>query len=172
MLRVTMLLLLIHETWAHPCDAEAMSACPFDGGASLGACLQDPAKHESKTELGAECKEWIALHEVCASNLGSGACGGTSFTDDALLCLQQWTKRTDLTAECAEKVPELVVKERVLDDAAQKKRDQRKRAREKAAAEVRKLNEQNEASTTKKKKTTTKKTSKKSKSMDIDDTEL
>ena len=165
------LLLLASESGAHPCDAEGAAACPFDGGKALGACLKDKSQHEVVTELSSDCEAFLKLHDVCAENLASGTCTGTHYTDDAMLCLGQWMKRTELTAECAALVPEIVVKERVLDDAAIKKRDKRKRAREKAAAQVRKLNEENaEADAPKSSKK--KKTSKKSRSVDIDDTDL
>ena len=50
---------LLHAASAHPCDNEAMKACPFDGGKVLGACLNDPSKHEEKVEISAECADFM-----------------------------------------------------------------------------------------------------------------
>mmetsp|Transcript_15139 Transcript_15139/g.45870 ORF Transcript_15139/g.45870 Transcript_15139/m.45870 type:complete len:175 (+) Transcript_15139:41-565(+) len=168
-LLLLLLPLLALQTRAHPCDAEALAACPFEGGAALGACLRDPSKHETATALSAACLDFLTLHERCAANLASGACGGTAYTDDALLCLSQWTKRSELSDDCAPLVPEPVVKERVLDAAAQKKRDARKRARNKAADEVRAMNG-DPPKTPKVAKKRVKKT--KPKHVDVDDTDL
>lgn len=135
-----MMMMMATNVDGHPCDAEHQKACPFDGGASLGRCLRDPSKHESPTEISSGCQAFLDLHESCESNLISGTCGGTMYTDDALLCLTQWLKKEDLTEECAAALPaEEKKEERVLDEEALAKRERRKRARAKAAEEVRKL---------------------------------
>lgn len=152
----TALLALVSRTaWSHPCDPEAATACPFDGGARLGLCLRDPSKHEAETSISAECQAFLDLHDACAENLDSGTCGGTKYSDDTVLCLTQWLNRNDLTDSCKAALPEPEApKEKVLDEEAQRKRDARKRARAKAADEVRKLSkkQEEEASTKKKKK--------------------
>lgn len=129
---------------SHPCDPEAATACPFDGGASLGVCLRDPTKHEAEIEISADCQAFLDLMTKCDVNLASGTCSGTAYTDDAILCLTQWLNKADLTEECKSALPEeKKAEERVLDEEALAKRARRKRARAKAAEEVRKLNEQN-----------------------------
>lgn len=134
--------MLLRGANAHSCDAEAATACPFDGGRALGACLRDPTKHESPTEISAECQVFLDLHTKCETNLASGTCGGTAYTDDAILCLTQWLNKADLTEECKAALPEeKPAEERVLDEEALAKRARRKRARAKAAEEVRKFTE-------------------------------
>ena len=156
MCRVFGLVVVALAPWAaeaHPCDQEAMTACPFDGGAALGACLTTPSKHEAETALSAECATFVKLHETCAAEFAGGTCGGSAFTDDALLCLTSWMNPADLSPACAGALPakeEEEVKE--LSQAQKNKRAARKRAREKAAEEVRQLNEKNAGKTTTKKK--------------------
>ena len=84
---------LLHVASAHPCDAEAMKACPFDGGKALGVCLNDPSKHEEKVEISAECTAFMQLHETCATEFAGGTCGGSAFTDDARLLGQNQARR-------------------------------------------------------------------------------
>ena len=129
---------------AHPCDAEAATACPFDGGAALGVCLTTPSKHEVATTLSPECETFVAMHGACAAEFAGGTCGGSAYTEDAVLCLTSWMSPGDVSAGCAAALPakeEAVVQE--LDEATLLKRAKRKRAREKAAEEVRQLNEKN-----------------------------
>mmetsp|Transcript_859 Transcript_859/g.2530 ORF Transcript_859/g.2530 Transcript_859/m.2530 type:complete len:174 (+) Transcript_859:182-703(+) len=160
--RVLALLALAASASGHACDNEAMTACPFDGGAALGKCLQDPAKHEATTELSEECKGFIALHKTCEAEFAGGTCGGSAFTDDAVLCLTSWMNPADLSSECAAALPAKEEKvEAEVDEATLLKRAKRKRAREKAAEEVRKLNEKNSGGSSKKKTATKKKRSKK-----------
>ena len=96
---------LLHVASAHPCDAEAMKACPFDGGKALGACLNDPSKHEEKVEISAECTAFMTLHETCSAEFAGGTCGGSAFTYDALLCLTSWMNPADVAAACAAALP-------------------------------------------------------------------
>ncbi|KAJ1460813.1 hypothetical protein M885DRAFT_508251 [Pelagophyceae sp. CCMP2097] len=139
----TMLLVLggLGAVAAHPCDAEASVACPFDGGASLGICLRNPAKHEAPAEISVECTAFLALHDACKTEFASGTCGGAAYTDDALVCLESWLKPADVTAGCQAALPkkeEKVEVELTADELAKKAK--RKRAREKAADEVRNIN--------------------------------
>mmetsp|Transcript_29059 Transcript_29059/g.89930 ORF Transcript_29059/g.89930 Transcript_29059/m.89930 type:complete len:175 (+) Transcript_29059:710-1234(+) len=153
-LRLSALLLLAARARAHPCDAEAMTACPFDGGAALGKCLQDPSKHEAATDISAGCQDFIALHTTCSAEFAGGTCGGSAFTDDALLCLTNWMNPADVSADCTAALPAKEEKIEVeVDEATLLKRAKRKRAREKAAEEVRKLNEKNSGKPAKKKPT-------------------
>ena len=148
----------------HPCDAEAAAACPFDGGAALGVCLTTPSKHEVETTLSAECEAFVGMHAACAAEFQGGTCGGSAYTEDALLCLTSWMSPADVSAACSAVLPakkEEVVQE--LDEATLKKRAARKRAREKAAEEVRQLNEKNSGAAPKSSKTTAAKRTKKKK---------
>lgn len=157
-----------------PCDPEAATACPFDGGNALGECLRDPSKHDAKTTIGADCQAFLDLHGACGvrpahrrcpqtpprlasltppppdkcdENLNKNPCEGTAYGPDALLCLTQWTRADDLTAECKAALPvKEPEKERVLDAEAERKRARRKRARAKAAKEVKEINDRNAAS--------------------------
>merc|ERR1719213_1591130 len=146
---------LLHVASAHPCDAEAMKACPFDGGKALGACLNDPSKHEEKVEISAECTTFMQLHETCAAEFAGGTCGGSAFTDDALLCLTSWMNPADVSEACAAALPA----EEEVDEATLLKRARRKHARKKAAEQVRKLNEKNDKGAKPKKKTKKRKSS-------------
>ena len=145
-MRLLILALALAQAAAHPCDPEAQVACPFDGGASLGLCLNNPAKHEVKTELSAECAAFVKLHETCAKEFSGGTCGGSAYSEDAVLCLTSWMNPSDLSDECAGALPKKEEKvERELSDKEKSKKAARKRAREKAAKEVRELNEKNAA---------------------------
>ena len=152
---------LLHVASAHPCDAEAMKACPFDGGKALGACLNDPSKHEEKVEISAECADFMKLHETCSAEFAGGTCGGSAFTDDALLCLTSWMNPADVSEACAAALPakEEAKAEEEVDEATLLKRARRKHARKKAAEQVRKLNEKNDKSAKPKKKTKKRKAS-------------
>ena len=145
---------LLHVASAHPCDAEAMKACPFDGGKALGVCLNDPSKHEEKVEISAECTAFMQLHETCSAEFAGGTCGGSAFTDDALLCLTSWMNPADVSEACAAALPakEEAKEEEEVDEATLLKRARRKHARKKAAEQVRKLNEKNDKSAKPKKK--------------------
>ena len=145
---------LLHAASAHPCDAEAMKACPFDGGKALGACLNDPSKHEEKVEVSSECTDFMKLHETCSAEFAGGTCGGSAFTDDALLCLTSWMNPADVSEACAAALPakEEAKAEEEVDEATLLKRARRKHARKKAAEQVRKLNEKNDKGAKPKKK--------------------
>ena len=85
--------------------------------------------------------------DKCDENLNKNPCEGTAYGPDALLCLTQWTRADDLTAECKAALPvKEPEKERVLDAEAERKRARRKRARAKAAKEVKEINDRNAAS--------------------------
>ena len=88
-----------------------------------------------------------------AAEFAGGTCGGSAYTEDAVLCLTSWMSPGDVSAGCAAALPakeEAVVQE--LDEATLLKRAKRKRAREKAAEEVRQLNEKNSGKAPPKKK--------------------
>jgi hypothetical protein len=136
---------LLQSVRAHPCDPEAMKACPFDGGKALGVCLSTPAKHEEKVEISAACKDFMQLHETCTAEFAGGTCGGVAFTEDALLCLTSWMNPKDLSEACTAALPKKEeAKEEEVDEATLLKRAKRKHARNKAAEQVRKLNEKND----------------------------
>ena len=92
-------------------------------------------------------------HAACAAEFQGGTCGGSAYTEDAVLCLTSWMSPSDVSEGCAAALPakeEAVVQE--LDEATLLKRAKRKRAREKAAEEVRQLNEKNSGEAPPKKK--------------------
>ena len=160
-MRLLLAITLLHVARAHPCDNEAMKACPFDGGKALGACLNDPSKHEEKVEISAECTDFMKLHETCAAEFAGGTCGGSAFTDDALLCLTSWMNPADVSEACAAALPakEEAKAEEEVDEATLLKRARRKHARKKAAEQVRKLNEKNDKGAKPKKKAKKRKSS-------------
>jgi len=91
------------------------------------------------------CKAFIDMNVKCGSELARCG-GGIAWGGDATLCVTQWTRKEDLSPECASTLPEPVVeeeKEEEVDDATAARRAKRKRARAKAAEEVRNLNEKN-----------------------------
>merc|ERR1719222_1064228 len=88
----------------HACDSEQGSACPMEAGAALGACLKDPSKHETKTEVSEGCKAFIALNDACAADIEK-SCAGMAYSDDTMVCLTQWTSASDLSSECAAALP-------------------------------------------------------------------
>merc|ERR1719333_1186471 len=88
----------------HACDSEQGAACPAEAGASLGACLKDPSKHETPTEISEGCKAFMALNDACAAEIEK-SCSGMVYSDDTIVCLTQWTQASDLSAECAAALP-------------------------------------------------------------------
>merc|ERR1719198_2395811 len=117
----------------HACDSEQGSACPSEAGASLGACLKDPSKHETKTEISAGCKDFMAINDACADEI-ERSCSGMAYSDDTMVCLTQWTRAEDLSAGCAAALPK---KEEEQDAEVDKEKEawraKRKKARQDAA---------------------------------------
>mmetsp|Transcript_65892 Transcript_65892/g.176086 ORF Transcript_65892/g.176086 Transcript_65892/m.176086 type:complete len:218 (+) Transcript_65892:36-689(+) len=103
-MRALLLTVLPTVQGIHPCDAENGSACPSEAGKTLGACLKDPTKHEAPTELSASCKEFIAVNDACESEI-ENHCSSAFYNDDTLLCLTQWTRPEQLSAECQGALP-------------------------------------------------------------------
>merc|ERR1719408_600151 len=99
----------------HACDSEQGAACPAESGAGLGACLKDPSKHETKTEISDGCKSFIQINDACASDIESKCSGAGAYNDDTMVCLTQWTQEADLSAECVAALPKKEVKEEVVD---------------------------------------------------------
>jgi hypothetical protein len=144
----------------HPCDAEAASACPFDGGADLGACLKNPAKWEKDAaglDISAGCKDFMALHEKCAGDIEK-SCSGMHFSDDTLICLTQWTTPDRLDAACAAALPKKEDKEEKVDPEKEAWRAKRKKERQ-ASIDQMKKEEKKAAKDSKKKKKKSKKDS-------------
>eukprot|EP00429_Kryptoperidinium_foliaceum_P047831 CAMPEP_0176107074 /NCGR_PEP_ID=MMETSP0120_2-20121206/53734_1 /TAXON_ID=160619 /ORGANISM="Kryptoperidinium foliaceum, Strain CCMP 1326" /LENGTH=165 /DNA_ID=CAMNT_0017441201 /DNA_START=60 /DNA_END=557 /DNA_ORIENTATION=+ len=116
----------------HACDAEQGALCPAEAGAALGTCLKDPSKWESKMEISAACKEFMAINDACAAEI-EGSCSGMAYSDDTMVCLTQWTAQDTLSAGCAAALPKKEDKEDAAVDAEKKAwREKRKKARKDA----------------------------------------
>mmetsp|Transcript_30020 Transcript_30020/g.68156 ORF Transcript_30020/g.68156 Transcript_30020/m.68156 type:complete len:169 (+) Transcript_30020:86-592(+) len=113
----------------HACDSEQGSACPAEVGASLGACLKDPSKHETKTEISDGCLAFIKINEACTAEI-ERSCSGMAFTDDTMVCLTQWTQAADLSPECSAALPQKAKEDdEVVDKEKEEWRRKRKAAR-------------------------------------------
>merc|ERR1719159_1810744 len=139
----------------HPCDAEAASACPFDGGADLGACLKNPAKWEKDAaglDISAGCKDFMALHEKCAGDIEK-SCSGMHFSDDTMICLTQWTTPDRLDAACAAALPKKdTEKEEKVDPEKEAWRAKRRKEREASMEQMKKEEKKAKKDSKKKKK--------------------
>jgi hypothetical protein len=60
--------------------------CPEASGYEVGDCL----KKLDSSELSAECKSYITLHDACREDIAAH-CAGKEFTGDLLVCLTEWT---------------------------------------------------------------------------------
>lgn len=97
-----------------------------------------------------DCKLFIEINEHCGSHLTR--CGaGIRWGSDAVLCVTQWTKPADHTADCADvvaKIPEAgqaaAPEEKEESKEAKLKREKRKAARKNAANNVRKFSAEKE----------------------------
>merc|ERR1719411_2295347 len=88
----------------HASDSEQGSACPAEAGAALGACLKDPSKHETKTEVSEGCLAFIKINDACTAEI-ERSCSGMAYSDDTMVCLTQWTPADTLSPECAGALP-------------------------------------------------------------------
>merc|ERR1740130_2376178 len=138
-LRKAVVLALVFVGHSHPCDSEHGTHCPAEGLDTLGGCL---SSHSS--ELSADCKEWVGLHEACSKDLDT-FCSGMAYTNDAHLCITQWTQPHDLSDECKAALPaeEEVEKEDVDDEdvAQEKKRKNRRKGRAEEVRDYHKMKE-------------------------------
>jgi len=66
----------------------------------VGDCL----KKLDSSSLSKECLDFIKFHDSCKSEITSN-CAGKEYTSDAILCLTEWTKGVEYSAECQETLP-------------------------------------------------------------------
>jgi hypothetical protein len=105
-----------------PCDDAYGQYCPENSGFEVGECL----KKVEQSELSAECKDYINLHDVCRNDINTH-CIGKEYTGDAVACLAEWTKPEVLSAVCLEALPKKEEKKKVMSDTEKKKAAHRRK---------------------------------------------
>jgi len=117
----------------HACDSEQGSLCPEAAGSELGACFKEFMKKEPgrASEISQSCLDFVAINDACSSEIEKH-CSGNAYTDDTILCLSEWTRSDDLSAECAAKLPKKAAKEEnaQVDKEKEEWRRKRKAARQ------------------------------------------
>ena len=105
----------------------------------MGECLI-----AKRAEVDENCQVYVDINQACGSAMER--CGdGIQWGSDAILCVTQWTRKDDLSADCADALlklpedkpaaePEVSEEE---SEASKKKREKRKAARKRAANDVR-----------------------------------
>jgi hypothetical protein len=87
-------------------------------------------KKVEKSEISSGCSSYIALLDSCRADIDEH-CAGKEYTNDAIVCLTEWTK-VPLSSECAAALPKKVQSSTQresdkLGSEAKKKADQRRR---------------------------------------------
>jgi len=108
-----------------PCDDAYGAHCPEATGWGVGDCLKQQS-------VGDACAGFIKVHDACKGDIDS-LCVGMEYTGEALPCLTERVKPSDLSASCLEALPKKENKERKQSAEEKAKADKRRRTRNKAA---------------------------------------
>merc|ERR1719456_522377 len=122
---ITIALLVVLAVMASaqiPCDDAYGQHCPEAAGWEVGECLK-----KVEADLPQDCKNYITMTETCKADIETH-CTGKEYTGDALVCLSDWTKPEQLSAECLAALPKKQSTERKLSDEEKKKAAKRRKA--------------------------------------------
>ena len=112
-----------------PCDDAYGTHCPEEIGWPVGDCLR------KQSGLPAACTEFIKLQDTCKGDVDKW-CVGKEYTGDLIPCLTEWTKPTDLSAECLAALPKKEPKAEKVMSKEDKAKAAKRRSRRKNAAKI------------------------------------